>query len=40
MIRRPLLIVAALIAAGMAFKKRPVRPPQRSGTWEPVEVKQ
>jgi hypothetical protein len=38
MIRRPILVLAALAAAVLAFKKRPVRPPKRSGAWEPVEL--
>ncbi|MDR9449591.1 MAG: hypothetical protein RI637_00115 [Acidimicrobiia bacterium] len=38
MFRRPILLLAALAAAALAFRKRPVRPPQRSGAWEPVEL--
>ncbi|MDH3259377.1 MAG: hypothetical protein OEM81_09025 [Acidimicrobiia bacterium] len=39
MIRRPILVVAALAAAVLAVRKRPIRPPQGSGAWEPVELK-
>jgi hypothetical protein len=38
MIRRPILLIAALAAAVLAFRKRPIRPPERTGTWEPVEL--
>jgi hypothetical protein len=39
MIRRPILVLAALIAVGLALRKRPVKPPQRSGAWEPADFK-
>jgi hypothetical protein len=38
MIRKTLLVVAALAAALLAVKKRQVSPPQGTGAWEPVEL--
>jgi hypothetical protein len=38
MIRRTVLVAAAVAAAVFAYKKRPIQPPRASGAWEPVEL--
>ncbi len=36
-VRRGLLILAALATALAFFRRRPVSPPAHEGAWEPVE---
>jgi hypothetical protein len=38
MLRRTILVISALAAAALAYKTRPIKPPQGSGAWEPVEL--
>jgi hypothetical protein len=33
-----MLLIAALAAAALALKRRPVKPPQGSGIWEPANL--
>ncbi|MDP8959655.1 MAG: hypothetical protein M3N51_10795, partial [Actinomycetota bacterium] len=35
--RGALMVLAVLAAGWAAYRRRPVRPPQRLGQWEPVE---
>jgi hypothetical protein len=36
MIRKPFLMIAAAAALFLAFRKRPIKPPQQAGSWEPA----